>query len=395
MSFVRRLWHRFNHFYHRLADTHSFLRSVFSNVPSSIVLPPGLPCSNSAFSRELACPLCDTVLPKNGVVEFDVRPGAAALRTIGAATLGLRPRDMCAVLRAGLDFWEEQRGNEDAARQRQVRQAAADRDTALESLRKTTAALEQEKMTSRKLQAEIIDLQAGIADVERKYAEKARAARKVADLYVDLKKVHKRLRTDLLEANYSCGVDDHDLPADGGEEPRYAGVAVRTDNGNVTVDEPRRGRKEDPLRRASLTAKNENIERRPEPWVKAAVELSEKSPRTKHDQDRHSAYYLLDHRAEAASNHRHGLKRMAPAGGDPAANEHRNRERNEDKGEVCPAGIPTDRVAAKSKTNHRHQEFESRGDARQPLQYYGNSPRARVFDLNPGIRKPQKLGSSR
>jgi hypothetical protein len=162
----------------------------------------GLPCGDAAFSVEQACPICDKVLPKDGVEEFSLRPGSASLRVLGAPTLGLRPDDLLSVLRAGLGFWECQRANEDAHRDALTVSAAAERDRAVEAVRRMSAALEQEKLRSAGLRAEVETLRASVSDVERKYVEKARSARKISELYDDLRKVYRRLETDLHDARH-------------------------------------------------------------------------------------------------------------------------------------------------------------------------------------------------
>jgi hypothetical protein len=188
------------------------------------------------------------VLPKDGVAEFDVRPDSATLRDLGAATLGLQPDDLISVFRAGLGFLESQRANEDGRRDAQVADAAAERNRAIETVRQVSAALEQEKLRTQSLRAEINALRSTVADVERKYADKARAARKVAELYDDLRKVYRRLETDLLQARH-VGADPvyAENPRSPPGTPAMQGVTKRGAQGRNTVeDSPQDNRGDDP-----------------------------------------------------------------------------------------------------------------------------------------------------
>jgi hypothetical protein len=161
----------------------------------------GTSCGDEAFSRELACPTCDTVLPKDGLVEFELHPDANKLRDIASATYGLTPSDLCNVMRIGLEFWENQCKNEHVQCKKQIQDAFGERDRAIGAVRNASTAFEQEKLRSQGLRGEVESLRSTLTDVERKYAEKSKAARKVTELYEDLRKVYRRLETDLLDAS--------------------------------------------------------------------------------------------------------------------------------------------------------------------------------------------------
>lgn len=72
----------------------------------------GKGCSEKAFKKDLACPLCDTVLAKDGFGEMVVNPDDNDMRKAGASIFGFEPDDMCQVLQIGLDFWTKQKHNE-------------------------------------------------------------------------------------------------------------------------------------------------------------------------------------------------------------------------------------------------------------------------------------------
>lgn len=72
----------------------------------------GVTCSNASFQRELACPLCDTVLAKDGVGDITLRPNDSELRTAAESGYGMQPKQLCEILQMGLDFWARQKTNE-------------------------------------------------------------------------------------------------------------------------------------------------------------------------------------------------------------------------------------------------------------------------------------------
>jgi hypothetical protein len=161
----------------------------------------GISCGDEAFARELACPTCDTVLPKDGLTIFEVSPDATKLREIASCMFGLSPKDICHVMRMGLDFWENQFKNEQLQSQKRIQAAVSERDRAVAAVRSASTAVEQEKLRNQSLRGEVEALKSTLVDVEGKYAEKSKAARKVSELYEDLRKVYKRLETDLLDAS--------------------------------------------------------------------------------------------------------------------------------------------------------------------------------------------------
>lgn len=72
----------------------------------------GKPCSDKAFSEQLSCPLCDNVLPKDGIAQVNLNPTKEDLTTIAAETFGFETRDMLQVLQLNLDFWALQKNND-------------------------------------------------------------------------------------------------------------------------------------------------------------------------------------------------------------------------------------------------------------------------------------------
>lgn len=74
--------------------------------------PTGKSCGDKAFKKELSCPLCDTVLAKDGVAEITLQPDENDLTEAAANVFGFDPQQMCRVLQLGLDFWAKQKNNE-------------------------------------------------------------------------------------------------------------------------------------------------------------------------------------------------------------------------------------------------------------------------------------------
>lgn len=72
----------------------------------------GVECSSKKFKEELTCPLCDTVLPKDGVGELNLRPDKAAIQKASLPAFGMQPKQLCEILQNGLEFWAEQQKNE-------------------------------------------------------------------------------------------------------------------------------------------------------------------------------------------------------------------------------------------------------------------------------------------
>lgn len=389
-----------------------------------------------------------------------MRPDATALREAGAATLGLGPSDLCTVLRAGLDFWEGHRRNEDTRREALVGAAEAERDKAAEALRKMTAALEQEKLTSRKLQAQIAQLHLGRADIEKKYAEKARAARKVADLYVDLKKVHHRLRTDLLEAKHSCGGEEieaaeraHNAEArkihtllppqvstaaahidavDNGADGFVAEAGANTAAANTKArehalhkqNERKAMRCETPDSRILARQEQENVSAEPHDQRRMYGQAAgKKAPRLSYEQDQNFDFEQSPagarrppsesnfgrsralHNLEQLHTPSQGIERISKSQKRqrrPAKLDTQQHQRGQLDTEESPrSGIfesspPSRGRAAHSRPAHPvpDRAYKRRRKTHRPTEgpsprncYVTDSPRARVFDLNPGIRK--------
>lgn len=80
----------------------------------------GETCSEKAFKKELSCPLCDTVLAKDGIGQIVVRPDDTQIRRMGSKLFGLEPEKLCQVLQLGLDFWAKQKQNEAVQHVQQV-----------------------------------------------------------------------------------------------------------------------------------------------------------------------------------------------------------------------------------------------------------------------------------
>lgn len=80
----------------------------------------GEPCSENAFKKELACPLCDTVLAKDGIGQIIVRPNNTQIMRMATKLFGLEPDVLCKVMQLGLDFWAKQKRNETVQHVQQV-----------------------------------------------------------------------------------------------------------------------------------------------------------------------------------------------------------------------------------------------------------------------------------
>lgn len=85
--------------------------------PSNI----GQSCGDDAFKKELSCPLCDTVLPKDGVSVIALKPDAAEIKKVSSKVFGFEPHEMCEVLQIGLKFWANQRQNESLKKAQDIR----------------------------------------------------------------------------------------------------------------------------------------------------------------------------------------------------------------------------------------------------------------------------------
>lgn len=75
----------------------------------------GLECSAEKFRDELVCPLCDTVLPKDGTQKINLRPSKDDIQRASHDAIrkaGVEPQQLCAVLESGLEFWATQQRNE-------------------------------------------------------------------------------------------------------------------------------------------------------------------------------------------------------------------------------------------------------------------------------------------
>lgn len=81
----------------------------------------GKRCSSTAFKKELSCPLCDTVLPKDGIGAVTLLPDANEIGKAGSKTFGFEPEQMCEVLKLGLDFWVKQKENESLLHARELK----------------------------------------------------------------------------------------------------------------------------------------------------------------------------------------------------------------------------------------------------------------------------------
>lgn len=97
----------------------------------------GLACSEDKFNDQLVCPLCDTVLPKDGTQRINLNPDDGDLLKVSQPAFGMQPKQLCAILQNGLDFWAQQQRNEGAIH--------------LEALDKMKDDLKEEKSLNRKL----------------------------------------------------------------------------------------------------------------------------------------------------------------------------------------------------------------------------------------------------
>lgn len=112
-----------------------------SDLPQFLTLPvssmKGLACSEDKFNDQLVCPLCDTVLPKDGTQRINLNPDDGDLLKVSQPAFGMQPKQLCAILQNGLDFWAQQQRNEGAIH--------------LEALDKMKDDLKEEKSLNRKL----------------------------------------------------------------------------------------------------------------------------------------------------------------------------------------------------------------------------------------------------
>lgn len=175
-----------------------------------------LPCAEAAFARELACPNCDTVLPKDGIVEFSPHPDANGLRDIASGVLGLAPADLLAVLTAGLEFLDGARANEDARWACEIDHFRVEGDRVRKEAAEVRERLEVERLSVARLKRQVEEGGKEKAEVQRLYREKVRAGRKVREKYGELKKVHCRLREDLEAAGRVVGEAESSERDDGG-----------------------------------------------------------------------------------------------------------------------------------------------------------------------------------
>ncbi len=89
--------------------------STTSNLSLFLASLQGLKCFDDKFRDELVCPLCDTVLPKDGTQKINLRPNDDDVQKAchGAISkAGMEPQQLCAVLESGLEFWAAQQRNE-------------------------------------------------------------------------------------------------------------------------------------------------------------------------------------------------------------------------------------------------------------------------------------------
>lgn len=78
----------------------------------TFLFPLGLSCASEKFHEELVCPVCETVLPKDGTCEFTLRPDNQTIERVSEPGFGLEPKLLCQILQNGLEFWAQQRRNE-------------------------------------------------------------------------------------------------------------------------------------------------------------------------------------------------------------------------------------------------------------------------------------------
>lgn len=97
----------------------------------------GLACSEEKFNDQLVCPLCDTVLPKDGTQRINLKLDDADLLKVSESAFGMQPKQLCTILQNGLDFWAQQQRNEGAIH--------------LQALDKMKDDLKEEKSLNRKL----------------------------------------------------------------------------------------------------------------------------------------------------------------------------------------------------------------------------------------------------
>lgn len=87
--------------------------------------------------EELLCPKCDTVLPKDGTAEINLRPDNQTIEKVSEAGFGLNPKQLCQILQNGLEFWAHQQNNESLME--------------IQSLSQVQRELEEEKARSREI----------------------------------------------------------------------------------------------------------------------------------------------------------------------------------------------------------------------------------------------------
>lgn len=375
----------------------------------------GLPCSDASFSRELACPLCDTVLTKDGVVTFDVRPDTSSLRERASTFFGLQPKDLCQVLRTGLEFWESHRENEVAHRQKLVAEANEDRDKSIGAVRSVSSALEQEKLNTQALKQEVAGLKKQVGDLERRYAEKSRAMRKVAALYEDLKNLHRRLEADLLGTQFERRTASH--------KPRSPSIPPALPLGGCKGTNPKNDPENSPL--PVTPAYGHHRRRLQDDDIALQMEQGDeyysirKAPLadvpSRHIlNDSPTSRFIPHNPQEDCTREDHRLKYRATDSGKlgqgaiTGATPHRRRQRGESNS--C---RKYSSAAASQHFNNERSEGSQRsgqenrrtgqgpaenlvlqGGRKKPRQR-SMSPRAKVFDLKPGIRKRHHEGDSR
>lgn len=69
-------------------------------------------CSEAAFKKDLSCPLCDTVLTKDGTAKMVVKPDETCVSNSASTMFGFEPQQMCETFQKAVQFWATQKHNE-------------------------------------------------------------------------------------------------------------------------------------------------------------------------------------------------------------------------------------------------------------------------------------------
>lgn len=69
-------------------------------------------CSDTAFKSDLSCPLCDTVLTKDGFAKMVVKPDETGVSNSASTMFGFEPTQICETFQKAVQFWAAQKHNE-------------------------------------------------------------------------------------------------------------------------------------------------------------------------------------------------------------------------------------------------------------------------------------------